>query len=58
MATLISAQDLDIVWVHHHTEFGEPSANGSGDMNFFPVTFFLANVKITFFNMVTLTFDP
>ncbi len=56
MATLTFAHDLDMVWVHHHTEFGKPAVNGSGDKNFFLVTCFLVNVKITFFNIVTFTF--
>ncbi len=55
--TLNFTHDLDIVLVHHHTKCGEPTVNGSGDTNFFLVTFFLVNVKIEFFNTVTLTFD-
>ncbi len=54
---LTFTHDLDVVTVHHHTKFGEPTVNSSGDMIFFPVTFFLVNVKIMFFNIVTLTFD-
>ena len=55
--TLTFTYDLHMAWVDHHTKFGGPTVNGSGDMNFFLVTFFLVIVKITFFTIVTLTFD-
>ncbi len=57
MATLTFTHDLDIVLVHHHTKFGEPTVNGSRDKNFFSSDYFLVNMKITFFNIVILTFD-
>ncbi len=39
--TLGFTHDLDMVHIHHHTKFGDPRSNGSWDMNFFLVTFFL-----------------
>ncbi len=39
--TLSFTHTLDMVHVHHHTKFGDHRSNGSWDMNFFLVTFFL-----------------
>ncbi len=39
--TLGFTHDLGMVHIHHHTKFGDPRSNGSWDMNFFLVTFFL-----------------
>ncbi len=55
---LTFTHNLDIIFVHHHTKFGDPRSNGSWDMNFFLLAFFLVNVKIKLFIIVTLTFDP
>ncbi len=38
--TLTFIHDLDVVNVHHHTKFGDPTSNGSHVMNFFLVIFF------------------
>ena len=42
--TLSFTDDLDMVHVHHHTKFGDHKSNGSWDMIFFLVTFFLVFV--------------
>ena len=61
--TLTFTHDLDILYplpilfVHHNTKFGVHTVKRSGDMIFFIVTFFLVSGKITFSNMVTLTFN-
>ncbi len=42
--TLSFTDCLDMVHVHHHKTFGDPRLNGSLDMNFFLVKFFLVFV--------------
>ena len=49
--TLTFMCDLDIINVHHHTEFDHPRSNGFRDTSFGLV------IKIMFFDLVTLTFD-
>ena len=41
--TLNFTHDLDIINVHHHTKFEQPKSNGSTDMNFDLVSFYLMN---------------
>ena len=44
--TLTFMHDLDMVNVHHHTKFGDPTLNGSIVMNFFSSTYYLVTFGI------------
>ena len=51
--TLTFIHDLDVVHVHYHTKFGDPTLNGSIAKNFFLVIFFLVTYYLVTFGIAT-----